>query len=114
MGIKTVKLKSDEYFHLDEVKNLPYFLIGGRGTGKSYLAKNYVRDMVLGSNFDKKYLYVRIHKTEIPTHDSWLLESGITEKLPFDAADCIVKRGRPFAGAVSLSILCLQELNKSI
>lgn len=102
MAIKTVKLKSDEYFTLDKVLPIPYFLIGGRGTGKSYLVKNYVKDMLFASNFDRKYLYVRINRNEIPTHDSWLMESGITTELPFDAADCIVKRGKPFAGAVSL------------
>lgn len=102
MGIKTVKLKADEYFTIDDIKPIPYFLIGGRGTGKSWLAKHYVKDMVLDSDFAKKYLYVRINRNEIPTHDSWLMESGITESLPFDASDVQIKRGIPFAGAVSL------------
>lgn len=113
--IKTVKLKADEYFHLDEVKPIPYFLIGGRGTGKSYFVKNYVRDMVLESNFTKKYLYVRINKNEIHTHDSWMQESGITDMLPFDGEGCIIKRGKPYAGAVSLQyVLPTGTENKQI
>lgn len=107
MGIKTVKLKADEYFHLDEVLPLPYFLIGGRGTGKSYLVKEFTKNMVIESDFQKKYMYVRINKNEIPTHDSWLMESGITESLPFPATECVIKRGKPFAGAVSLEYMTL-------
>jgi hypothetical protein len=100
--IKTVKLKSSEYFNIDVVEPVPYFLIGGRGTGKSYFVKNHVRDMLLNSNFTKKYLYVRINKNELPTHDSWLQESGITDKLQFDCEDVLIRRGKPFAGASSL------------
>lgn len=100
--IKTIKLKSDEYFELDEVMPLPYFLIGGRGTGKSYTVKHYVKDMILQSNFEKKYLYVRINKNELPTHDSWLEESNICNELPFDADNVQIRRGKPFAGATSL------------
>lgn len=102
MGIRTVKLKSDEYFTLDEVLPIPYFLIGGRGTGKSFTVKDYIKTMLLESNFDKKYLYVRISRNEIHTHDSWLQESGITDQLPWDYSDCVIKRGKPYAGAVSL------------
>jgi len=100
-----VKLKSNEYFTLNDVKPIPYFLIGGRGTGKSYSVKKHIKDTVIQSNFETKYLYVRIAKNEIHTHDSWLLESGITEQLPFDCEDAVIKRGRPYAGAVSLQYL---------
>lgn len=103
--IKTVKLKADEYFTLDEVLPIPYFLIGGRGTGKSYLVKEYVKNMLLDSDFNNKYLYVRIGRNEIHTHDSWLQESGITESLPFDYESCEIKRGKPYAGAVSLEYI---------
>lgn len=100
--IKTIKLTAEEYFELNEVEPLPYFLIGGRGTGKSYTVKQYVKKMVINSNFEKKYLYVRIAKNELPTHDSWIEESGITTELPFDAENVHVRRGKPYAGATSL------------
>lgn len=100
--LKTIKLQSHEYFILDEVLPLPYFLIGGRGTGKSFTVKNYVKNMILKSNFEKKYIYVRISKNELSTHDSWLEESGITQELPFDADNVKIKRGKPFANATSL------------
>lgn len=100
--IKTIKLKSDEYFNLEIVEPIPYFLIGGRGTGKSYTVKHYVKDMIIKSNFERKYLYVRINKNELPTHDSWLEESDILTSLPFDADNVTIRRGKPFAGATSL------------
>ena len=100
--IKTIKLKSDEFFTLDEIRPIPYFLIGGRGTGKSYTVKNYIKKNLLSSFFKNKYLYVRIHKNELPTHDSWLEESGILNELPFNVVDAEIKRGKPFAGAASI------------
>lgn len=100
--IKTIKLKSDEYFSLDNVEPLPYFLIGGRGTGKSYTVKNYVKDMIIKSDFKHKYLYVRIAKNELSTHDSWLEESNICNELPFQCDNVIIRRGKPYASATSL------------
>lgn len=100
--IKTIKLKSNEYFTLEHVEPVPYFLIGGRGTGKSYTVKNYVKKMLFDSNFERKYLYVRINRNELPTHDSWLEESNICNEMPFDCDNVQIKRGKPFAGATSL------------
>ena len=102
MQIRTVKLKSDEYFSLPEIRPIPYFLIGGRGTGKSYTVKQEVKKRLLSSFFKKKYLYVRISKNELPTHDSWLEESNILKELHFNVTEAEIKRGKPFAGATSI------------
>jgi len=100
--IKTIKLKSDEFFTLDEIKPLPYIIVGGRGTGKSYSVKKYVSDMCIKSNFKSKYMYVRTNKNEISTHDSWLYESGITTKLSSEFENVEIIRGKPTAGFTSL------------
>lgn len=101
--IKTIKLKSTEYFTLDTVEPLPYFLVGGRGTGKSYLVKNYIKDMLLRSEFNDRYMYVRVSNNETKTHDSWLQESGICDEVPFDGENVRIVRGKPYGGAVSLA-----------
>lgn len=103
--IQTIKLKADEFFTFPEkIQPLPYFLIGGRGTGKSYAVKHYVKDLLLKSNYARKYMYVRIQRNELATHDSWLAESGLLETLPEDVESAKIIRGKPYAGAVTLQV----------
>ncbi|MCL2311010.1 MAG: hypothetical protein FWC41_00765 [Firmicutes bacterium] len=101
--IKTIKLKKNEFFSIANVENLPYFLVGGRGTGKSYFVKNYIKKMLIDSNFKDKYLYVRVSKNEINTHDSWLAETKLNEYISaLYNTDVQMLRGKPTAGNIIL------------
>ena len=106
MTRKTVKLKKEEYFELKEIENKPYFLIGGRGTGKSYTVKHFVKDMLIDSGFEKRFMYVRVSPQEIKTVDSWLQTTQLTKHVDDMYAlehPSRIQRGKPYAGAVSIT-----------
>ena len=100
--IKNIYLKKEEYFNIEVLEKKPVFIVGGRGVGKSYTIKNHVVKNLLKNKFKSKVLYVRINKNEIPTSDTWFLESLNLLKLK-NNKNLRIKRGVPHSGCTSIT-----------
>lgn len=101
----TYKLKEDEFynFELDPTKDI-YFIIGGRGVGKSYSIKHHIKKEIEKGN---KFMYVRGKKAELATAITWLEETNLQNSFGFEGS---FKRGKPFANALSFTPIQADEV----
>lgn len=104
MDTLTIKLQENEYFNIDvsNEKDI-YFINGGRGVGKSFFVKEYVKQIVKKG---RKFMYVRGKRDELATIHTWLQETNLHNTFGFDGE---FVRGIPFANAISFRPL---EKNK--
>ena len=110
--IKTnvIKLKDEEYFQLPKTQDNIYFILGARGSGKSYYVKHDIlKKLIEDEQF--MFMYVRLQKTELATVISWLDEVDFSP-LCSEAEYFKIVRGNPYSGAITLQGYIQNEKDK--